>query len=214
MDYIRNSKNRKLKTRILALLSRLNFGTSRLGIAGKSIILLNGIIVGSLFFPWITLHLSSTVTSYNAFSLYTGYAGYGTLIAVGIMLFFLMSHTKKERIRAYVPFRLSDAQAIVFVNAILLTSHIHLLIMTRTYAEQFALYGVEIHMGYIVALSASLLLLIATYYFSQDEKTAYVSMSYLDKKEGEYMSEYAHLLESDDRPHSSHTEDKNMTLPI
>ena len=214
MDYIRNSKNRKLKTRILALLSRLNFGTSRLGIAGKSIILLNVILIGSLFFPWITLRLSSTVTSYSAFSLYVGYAGYGTLIAVGIMLFFLMSHTKKERIRSYVPFRLSDAQAIVFVNAILLTSHVHLLIMTRTYAEQFALYGVEIHMGYVVALSSSLLLLLATYYFSQDEKSAYVSMSYLDKKEGEYIHEYAHLLDSEDLPSASHPKDKNMTLPI
>lgn len=159
MDYIRNSKNRKLKTRILALLSRLNFGTSRLGIAGKGIIVLNILLLFSLFFPWITLHLSSSVNVYNAFSLYCGYSGYGILLAVGIMLFFLVSHEKKERIRAYVPFRLSDAQAIVFVDSILLVSQFQMLVFTRTYAEQFALYGVEIHFGLILALSASILLL-------------------------------------------------------
>ncbi len=214
MDYIRNSKNRKLKTRILALLSRLSFGTSRLGIAGKSIIILNIVLLVSVCFPWTTLHLSSTLNVYSAFSLYSGYAGYGTIVCVAAMLFFLVSHEKKERIRAYVPFRLSDAQAIVFIDSILLITDLHLLILTRIYAEQFALHGVEIHMGYVLSLSASILLLVAAYFFSQDEKTAYVSMSYLDKKDSEHMSEYADILDGKLSPTKPHGEDKNMTLPI
>lgn len=91
----------------------------------------------SLFFPWMTLSgtIDTKPTDYSAFSLYTGGIGYGILIAIGFMAFFLFSHAKKESLRAYVPFRLSDAQAIVFIDAMVLTATIHFMIVSLAYAE-------------------------------------------------------------------------------
>jgi hypothetical protein len=54
MDYIRNSKNRKIKTQIFAFLSHINFGTYRLGLAGKGIMLCGALLFLSLFLPWIS----------------------------------------------------------------------------------------------------------------------------------------------------------------
>ncbi|MFZ2255796.1 MAG: hypothetical protein WAW59_07975 [Patescibacteria group bacterium] len=49
--------------------------------------------------------------------------------------FFLLSHTKKEKIRAHVPFRLSDTQVIVFVSSMILAVLLHLLLMVPIFAQ-------------------------------------------------------------------------------
>jgi hypothetical protein len=73
-DYIANSKNRKLKKRIMLFLSRLDFGREKLPFAGKMILFLDGILFLSLFFSWFHFtYIDNSVTSYSAFSVYTGY---------------------------------------------------------------------------------------------------------------------------------------------
>ena len=53
MDYIRNSKNRKLKTQILSFFSRIQFGTYRFGFSGKALMIIDVALLISLFFPWL-----------------------------------------------------------------------------------------------------------------------------------------------------------------
>lgn len=183
MDYIRNSKNRKLKTQILNFFSRISFGGKKLDIAGKSIVLWNFLLLTSLFFPWIHMRFLDGVSkSYFAFSLYTGGIGYGILLGCFLIPFFLLSHEKKERIRAYVPFRLSDAQAIVFIDALILTAVIHLILVSLTFT-QFALNGVTLGIGFNIALTTTILILVSSFFFSKSEKIASISMNYLDKKD-------------------------------
>jgi len=185
MDYIRNSKNRKLKTQILNFFSRITFGGKKLDIAGKSIILWTFFLLCSLFFPWIHMHFLDGISkSYSAFSLYTGGIGYGIIFGLFLIIFFLISHEKKERIRAYVPFRLSDAQAIVFIDAMILTAMFHFILISLTYT-QFALNGVTLGIGFNIALTSTILILVSAFFFSQSEKVAGISMSYLDKKDTE-----------------------------
>jgi magnesium-transporting ATPase (P-type) len=214
MDYIRNSKNRKLKTQILGFFLRLNFWTYRLGLPGKTILFCLFILGLSLFFPWILFRkpLSGGDTMYSAFSLYVGWVGYGILISILLILFFLLSHEKKERFRAYVPFRLSDAQAVVFVTSLLGVAILSFTIASFAYtriSSQEVIPGT----GLKLALSSIFLLYIWAYFFSQGEKTRAVSMSYLDKKEQSELDEYKDILEW-----GNHTWEKkkegNMTLPI
>lgn len=215
MDYIRNSKNRKLKTQILTFLSRLSFGTCRLGLAGKTIILCNWLFLSSLFFPWIIFQsqMGGESTKHWAFSLYSWGIGYGIFIALILISFFLLSHEKKEFLRAYVPFRLSDAQAIVFIDAMILTACSQVIVTSMAYAH-ISTQSVEAWMWLKIALTSAFILLLAAYFFSQNEKTRAVTMSYLDKKEDDYLKEYRDILGESHAHSQGSDKDKNMTLPI
>ncbi len=97
------------------------------------------ILFASIFFPWVRLtYLDGVIEQYYAFSIYSLYIGYVILFAILIIPFFLLSHTKKEYIRARVPFRLSDSQAIIFVIIILLSILINLIIVNSIYSTQIA----------------------------------------------------------------------------
>lgn len=78
---------------------------------------------------------------HSSFSSYSLYVGYGILLAVILIPFFLLSHIKKERIRSMIPFRLSDTQVIVFISSILLTTFVNLIVLNTTYTNQFAVHG-------------------------------------------------------------------------
>lgn len=214
MDYIRNSKNRKLKTQILSFFARINFGTYRLGLPGKILIFANILLIVSLFFPW--LHFESgwvIVHRYWAFSLYLGWIWYAIILVASVTSFFLLSHQKKEHLRGYVPFRLSDAQAIVFLSAMLLVGCTHVIITLFAYtrmSSQEVLPG----FGLELAFGSVMIILVFAYFFSQSEKSRAITMSYLDKKEPSYLDEYSDLLDSTKKGNSLWDEDQNMTLPI
>ncbi len=129
------------------------------------------------------------------------------------MLFFLLSHEKKEHLRGYVPFRLSDAQAIVFIAAMLCVACIHIVITSFAYAR-IASQEVMPAIGLEIALGSVFLLLFISYFFSQSEKARAVTMSYLDKKEQSHLDEYADILESWENEMKEKVRDKNMSLPI
>ncbi len=155
--------------------------------------------------------LGAEAYTYSAFSLYTGGIGYGIILALFLEGFFLLSHSRKENLRAYVPFRLSDAQAIVFINSMLITAIIHFLVTSVAYSD-LTEYAFQAGFGLKLALFWSLLLLLGAFFFSQNEKERAVKMSYLGKTEETAMSGYEDILD----PAGSRTKDekKNMTLPI
>lgn len=131
-DYITNSKNRKLKTKILLFLSRINIGAGKLPISGRLILLMDAILFCTLFSPWISItYLEGNIRSYSAFSQYSLYIGYVILIAVAITPFFLLSHSRKEYLRSLLPFRLSDSQAIVYIMTIVLTMLVNLILVNH-----------------------------------------------------------------------------------
>lgn len=214
MDYTRNSKNRKLKTQILGFFSRLNFGTHRLWLPGKSLIFCTGLLLVSLFFPWLSFEpMSGEIVQYWAFSIYLWWIGYGAIFAIILIAFFLFSHEKKEHLRWYVPFRLSDAQAIVFIGAILTTACTYSMIASFAYAR-IASQKVTPWIGLELAFWTLVLLLFVSYFFSQSEKTKSITMSYLDKKEISHLDEYAGILEWASHKPGEKVREKNMTLPI
>lgn len=213
MDYIRNSKNRKLKTQILQFFSRITFWSYRLGTSWKGILFCNLGLLVSLFFPWMRLvYMDGSTHNISAFSSFTGFLGYGIIVWVILIWFFLLSHSKKEHLRAYVPFRLSDAQAIVFINSIMLTALIHFLLQSlifQNFATQiYVLFGCKFF------LTLSILLIVLSYFFSKSEKETFSTMSYLDKKDGNQFDEYKDIIEGDIPQKSGRVSDKNMTLPI
>lgn len=209
-DYITNSKNRKLKTKILLFLSRINIWAWKLPLSGRAIILMEIILFASIFFPWVRLtYLDGVIEQYYAFSIYSLYIGYVILFAILIIPFFLLSHTKKEYIRARVPFRLSDSQAIIFVIIILLSILINLIIVNSIYSTQIAAQWSTLTIGYKIAFSAVVWILISTYFFSQSSKHTNTDIYYIDHQTDDELLEYRGILTSDDE-----NKKKNMRLPI
>jgi hypothetical protein len=179
-DYITNSKNRKLKKRVEGFVSRVGFGAGKLPISGRIILVLTACLFLSLFFPWLELKLSdNSVQRYFAFSQYIGYIGYDILIVCAIIPFFLLSHTKKEYIRAYVPFRLSDTQAVVFVASMLLVALLQFILTSGIY-NQIALGGIVIHDGFYIAVTMTILIVIAGFFLSKNMKKINTEMYFLD----------------------------------
>jgi hypothetical protein len=210
MDYIANSKNRKFKKQILVFFDRIHFGTGTLPFSGKIILVLTGILLISLFFPWLEFqYINNEVESYSAFSHYVGYIGYGVIIAMIAIPFFLLSHTKKERIRSLVPFRLSDTQLIVFITSIIFTNLFHLLLMMRVFS-QFAIP--KISTGLILALTGSFCILITAFFLSKKSKEESIEIRHLNHQETILNDEYAQILGK--KKWKWDTEKENMVLPI
>lgn len=213
MDYIRNSKNRKLKAQILGFFSRLTFGSYRLGLSGKGILFSNFLVLIVLFFPWMRLvYMDGSIHNFGAFSSFSWYIGYGIVLGIILIAFFLLSHSKKEQLRAYVPFRLSDTQAIVFIDAMILTSLLHFLSMASIFPN-FA-NQINVLLAFDIVLTLCILILIFSYFFSKSEKQALAWMSYLDKKEPSVFDEYKDILDSTWERSVQNDPHKNMSLPI
>jgi hypothetical protein len=209
-DYITNSKNRKLKTKISLFLSRVNIWAGKLPISGRVIILMECILFSSLFFPWITLkYLDGTIQEHFAFSQFSLYIGYGIIFSIFTIPFFLLSHTKKEKIRAMVPFRLSDTQAIVFIVSILISSMITLVIASNLYGEQIAALGSNLAIGFKIAFSSIICILISAYHLSKTTKTINTELCYIDHQTDNEIDKYQGILKGDDERNA-----KNMSLPI
>lgn len=117
MDYIANSKNRKLKNKIHTLLGRLSFNF--LHLSGSLRIISVGIILSiiSLFLNWFSI--VDNALSGGAFSINTGYVGY-IIILVNIVLgFLLLSTTGKEKLKTKAHLAFSDHAVIIASGLIL-----------------------------------------------------------------------------------------------
>lgn len=146
----------------------------------------------------------------SSFSKYSLYIGYNILIAVILIPFFLLSHTKKERIRAMIPFRLSDTQVIVFIASVLLTTLVNLVIVNLIYASQIAAQGSTLGSGFKVAFSAIVSILIATYHLSRSNKEINTEIYYIDHQANKDLLEYKDILSNDENKKKKN----NMSLPI
>ena len=209
-DYITNSKNRKLKTKILLFLSRINIWAGKLPLSGRVIILMDCILLGSLFVPWIRMtYLDWSLHDHYAFSQFSFYIGYWVILTAALVPFFLLSHTKKEYLRALLPFRLSDTQAIIFVFMILFVSMANLIMINELYTTQIAALGSTLGGWFRIAFSSIISIFVATYYFSRSNKVANTELYYLDHQTDDELSKYQNILSNNDE-----NKKKNMSLPI
>lgn len=131
------------------------------------------------------------------------------MLSLVLIPFFLLSHTKKEAIRAHIPFRLSDTQLIVFVTSMTITSLIHLILMVPIFA-QFA--STEVGTGFLLAISSSFCILFSAFFLSQKTKSDSVELRHLDHREVEISDEYREILGKKGKKENS--DDSNMVLPI
>lgn len=154
--------------------------------------------------------MNETVQIQSGFSSYALYIGYGIVLAVIMIPFFLLSHTKKERIRAMVPFRLSDTQVIVFITSMLLITLINLIVLNAIYSIQIAAHGSSLGSGFKVAFSAVVAILIATYFLSKSNKEINTEIYYIDHQTDKELLEYKDILSKDE----SKKKKNNMSLPI
>ena len=111
MDYITNSKNRKLKNKIHTLLARLSFNF--LHLSGSLRIISIGIVLSlfSLFLNWFSI--TDNTFSGNAFSIHTGYIGYIIIIINTVLCFLLLSNTGKEKLKTKAHLTFSDHTVIM-----------------------------------------------------------------------------------------------------
>lgn len=173
-----NIQNRRLKKQILNFFGRLGFGAGRLPLSGKIILLMTIFLFVSLFLPWIEIkNLTQGSQFYGPFSRFLGYIGIGIVLSVIVVPFFLLSHVKKEHIRSYVPFRLSDTQAVVFVASMILVAVVQLLLILPAYTT---LGSVDLKIGFQLAGASVVLMIISGFFLSKRKKSENLESYYLD----------------------------------
>lgn len=209
--YSANAKNRKLKKQILNFLSRIGFAGGKLPTSGKLILMFAIILAISLLLPWVQITSGTgEITTHSAFSRYMGFIWYGIIISLIVIFFFLLSHTKKEHIRAYVPFRLSDTQAVVFVSSMLLVCLVQLMILSPTYQ---ILGSISLQKWFILALSSILMMILCGFYLSRTMKAENTESYYLNRDFSEELWEYKNIIHPDSHQKNERKKE-NMSLPI
>lgn len=111
MDYIKNSKNRKLKNKIHTLLTRVSFNF--LYLSGSLRLIGIGVLLSflSLFLNWFSI--TDIAVEGNAFDIHTGYIGYIIILINSILCFLLLSSTRKEKLKTRAHFTFSDHTVII-----------------------------------------------------------------------------------------------------
>lgn len=114
MNYIANSKNRKLKNKIHSVLNRVSFNFLHLSMGRKVIGV--GVVISffSLFLKWFTI--PEGVSGSTAFSLQVGYSGYIILLLLAVTAFLLLSDRNKEKLKAKTNVAFSDHSVILFAG--------------------------------------------------------------------------------------------------
>ena len=113
MNYIINSKNRKLKHKIHLLVDRLSFNFLNLTLSQKIVLLWITISFVSLFFNWFTIEYDNAITN-TAFSINSGYVGYIIMIFSIWLAFIVLSNTNKEKIKSKTHLVFHDYSLMIF----------------------------------------------------------------------------------------------------
>lgn len=207
-NYNSNIENIKLKNKIALFFSRISFAIGKLPLAWRAIIITVLFIFVLLTFPWVSvIDINNNSTDFLAFSKYTGYIGYGTLIGGIIILFFLLSHNKKEQIRGYVPFRLSDVQAIVFVISILLSNIFMLFTLSPIISKE-----IVFNKPLTFAITGMIFILYFSFHLSKQLKIKNTESYYLNHENNIIPNEYDKILYPE--KYQNQENKQNMKLPI
>ncbi len=219
MNYILNSKNRKLKTKVIHLTSRLTFWLSHIGILEKYIVLSVCLLVISLFFPWFQALVTIGKSLHPYYVWDNGYTGIILQLVIlvsGIVCFFIFSNSRKERFRPYMFLGVTDGQLYLILSVLLFVILLDIHRYTIVFL-QFASGGIETKSGYILALIGTINLWIWWYLFHRSEQRESRDLAYIDRNNNYEFDDYKEILgQSSPINNSSQPkkDKKNMSLPI
>ena len=206
MNYIANSKNRKLKNKIHAVLARLSFNF--LHLSGSLRIISIGIFLSfiSLFLNWFSI-MDNTLNG-NAFSIHVGYIGYIIILINSILCFLLLSSTGKEKLKTKAHLTFSD-------HTIIIASGITLFLLTLVIFNSirgFVLFYQNIVIGDGITFQCigSIFITIGGFLYYREKKQDFLSTMYVENTgaNDSFLTEYEDLLRRND------PDKKNMTLPL
>lgn len=176
MDYITNSKNRKLKNKIHSLLARMSFNFLHLSSSSRVISI--GIFLSffSLFLNWFSI-IDNSVSG-NAFSIHAGYIGYIVILINSILCFLLLSSKGKEKLKTKVHLTFSD-------HTIIIASGITLLLLTLVIFNSirgFVLFyqNIVIGDGIIFQCIGSLFISIGGFLYYREKKQDFLNTMYVE----------------------------------
>lgn len=118
MNYLTNSKNRKIKYNFNIFFNRISFNFLNLTTSKKITLIWIIISFISLFLNWFTLEFN-TVIKNNAFSLNVWYIWYIVIIMILILSFLLLSNINKEKIKSKINIIFYDYTIIIFFGIII-----------------------------------------------------------------------------------------------
>ncbi len=206
MDYIGNSKNRKLKNKIRHLFVRMSFNF--LHLSGSARIISVGIFLSfvSLFLNWFSI--VDIAVSGNAFSIHVGYIGYIIILINSILCFLLLADTSKEKLKTKASLTFSD-------HTIIMVSGITLFLLTLVIFNSvrgFVLFyqNIVIGNGIIFQCIGSIFITIGGFLSYQKKKQEFLSTMYVENTgaDDSLFAEYEDILGKNKR------DKENMTLPL
>ncbi|EKE29437.1 MAG: hypothetical protein ACD_2C00175G0005 [uncultured bacterium (gcode 4)] len=208
MNYILNSKNRKLKYKLHLLVDRLSFNFLNLTASQKIVFL--GIILGffSLFFTWFTVEYDG-ITAYSSFNIVSGYVGYFISVILLFLAFLILSNKNKEKLKTKTGVIFHDYTIIVFswIIIFLLTLVIFNSIRGLTTFSKW----ISIWKGIIFEVVGAIFILLWGVLSYKEKKQEILSKIYIENSKFEAqqdLEDYKDILNS---PTSNKS---NMSLPI
>jgi len=206
MDYISNSKNRKLKNKIHLVFNRLSFNFLHLSRASRVIGI--GLIISlfSLFGNWFSI-VDNAVRG-SAFSLHAGYVGYIILALLAFLFFLLLSDREKEKMKTRVHFPFSDHTMIIF-------SGITILLLTFVIFNSirgFVLFyqNITIGRGIVFECIGAIFITLGGYIYYRERKQELLRTVYVENSQANasVFEDYEELLGRND------PDKENMKLPV
>jgi len=205
MNYIANSKNRKLKNKIHSILHRLSFNFFHLSMGRKIVGIGAFFSFVSLFLGWFTLTENASYN--NAFSLQVGYAGYVILLLLMVLSAFLLSD-QKDAGKSRIPVAIHDYSVMMFVGiTMLLLSFVTLNVM-RGFVLLYQNF--TIGNGVVFESIGAIFIILGSVLYYRERRRDMQSLVYVENSQANLsiLDEYEEILKKND-PNK-----KNMTLPI
>lgn len=206
MDYIGNSKNRKLKNKIRHIFIHMSFNF--LHLSGSARIISIGIFLSliSLFLNWFSI--TDTPLSGNAFSINVGYVGYIIILIDIILCFLLLADTSKEKLKTKASLTFSD-------HTIIIVSGITLFLLTLVIFNSirgFVLFypNTVTGNGIVFQCIGSIFITLGGLLSYHRKKQEFLSTMYVEntRTDDSLFTEYEDILGKNKR------DKENMTLPL
>lgn len=209
MNYIVNSKNRKLKYKLHLLLNRLSFNFLNLTTSQKVTFLWIFISVISLFFTWFTYQYNEVITN-SAFSINCWYVGYFIFAILAFVSFIILSNQNKEKLKTKVHLIFHDHTIIIFSWIIVFILSIVIFNVIR-WMSNFS-QNITIWRGMIFEIIGAFFVLVWGILSYKEKKKEVLSRTYIENSKFEVekdLSEYKDILNW-----GSNSNDLNMKFPI
>ncbi|MBP8016403.1 hypothetical protein KAZ01_00200 [Candidatus Gracilibacteria bacterium] len=209
MNYIANSKNRKLKYKIHIFFNRISFNFLNLTLSQK--ITLIGVVISffSLFINWFVIDYEKVIKN-NSFSLNAGYVGFIIVLMLAILIFITLSSNNKEKIKSKVNLIFYDHTIIIFFGIIIFLLTLTIFNSIRGFILFFQ--NITIGKGIIFELIGSIFITIGGILNYREKKHELLNKIYVENNQitnGAELEEYKNILDK-----KAGSDKKNMSLPI